>query len=122
MDTNTLNEYADELFIALQADRKINAIKAIRAMTGGGLYEGKAVVEAIFKAFNRPQDFNPYAAVEDNSEYMVTVAGENSTWTHTFASEQAAIDYADGYRNVTVGKVIAKSVAKTVVTYTLERV
>lgn len=123
MDMNEIRDHAADLLSALQEDRKIGALKAIRAMTGCGLCESKTIYDMFNKAYGKPDAFKPLFPADEQPQYIVACQSDYETWTNIFNSEQSAMDYAEGHtpkENVTVGKVIAKSVAKT--TYTLEKV
>jgi len=118
-----------ELEAALRGDMHIPAIRAIRALTGAGLREAKAVADAMFAHITRVTTTCEYRAVpvdHDNDHHIVAVDDGHYTEVIHFRDSHSRADaltcakgkldcYDNSQFNITVAKVIATT-KRTLVT------
>lgn len=132
MDLDKINEAQSELETALRSDLRIPAIKAVRALTGGGLREAKAVVDAMFAHINSvefrsasmqvkvepeatPNQWAHYIVHSNDGHYDNVVHFKGASWNFDDAMNYAQGRMDDCDEKVTVAKVIATT-KRTLVT------
>jgi Ribosomal protein L7/L12 C-terminal domain. len=127
MTIEEINAAQAELEAALRGDMHIPAIKAIRALTGAGLRESKAVADAMFAHITRvttaceyrqPMPYEPTAA-EDQSAHYVVISEYPDSWSVVHFRDEGwsnldeAMNYAKGKVDVVNDVMVAKVIATT---------
>jgi hypothetical protein len=120
MDVNKVKAIAADLVESIKNDRKIDAIKNIRAIAGCGLVEAKEITEAFMKAYGKLDPLSP----PKDAEFVVVTRTEYDTFSNTYYHEDVAMDYAATANNDPCNStvIVAKVIAKTVTTRSLKRI
>jgi hypothetical protein len=123
MTFEEINEAQQRLTTFIREDKKISAIKEIRTLTGGGLRESKAVLDALMMVPLRTVEAHAvthYTAVQEQNAHYVVISEypDDTSVTHfrddgAWSSISEAMSYAKGKVDVVNDVMVAKVIAAT---------